>query len=152
MKVIMLADVDTVGQIGDVVNVAAGYARNFLLPRKLAAEATERSVKNLNHQKRVAEARRKKEVAGAEAVKRRIETTQIHITANVGEEDKLFGSIGTRDIEEALAAQGVEIDRKRIVLDEPIKRAGVHEVPIRLGYDVIATARVQVVKAETPEA
>lgn len=146
MKVILLADVEDVGKIGDALDVADGYARNFLIPRNLGVQATERSLKQLTHQKRLAEDRRRKEVSAAESVKRKIETLQITIPAKVGEEDKLYGSVTSRDIYDALTAQGVDVDRRRIVLDEPIKRAGVFDVPIKLGYEITAQAKVWVVK------
>jgi large subunit ribosomal protein L9 len=94
----------------------------------------------------LAEDRRRKEVSAAESVKRKIETLQITIPAKVGEEDKLYGSVTSRDIYDALTAQGVDVDRRRIVLDEPIKRAGVFDVPIKLGYEITAQAKVWVVK------
>ncbi|MCB1154511.1 MAG: 50S ribosomal protein L9 [Deltaproteobacteria bacterium] len=149
MKIIMLADVDGVGQLGDAVDVAAGYARNFLIPKKLAVKATERSIKQLEHQQRVAEASRRKQVASAESLKRKIETMHVEIAAKVGEEDKLYGSVTNKQIHEALLANGVDVDRKRIVLDEPIKRAGSHDVTIKLGYEVSAVAKVMVVSDGT---
>ncbi|MCL4233669.1 MAG: 50S ribosomal protein L9 [Deltaproteobacteria bacterium] len=146
MKIILLADVEDVGKIGDTVAVADGFARNFLIPRSLAVAATERSLKQLAHQKRLAENRRRKAVSAAESLKRKIETLQLTIGAKVGEEDKLYGSITSRDIHDALTAQEVDVDKRRIVLDEPIKRTGVFDVPVKLGYEVTAIAKVWVVK------
>ncbi len=146
MKIILLADVEDVGKIGDTVAVADGFARNFLIPRSLAVAATERSLKQLSHQKRLAENRRRKAVSAAESLKRKIETLQLTIGAKVGEEDKLYGSVTSRDIHDALTAQDVDVDKRRIVLDEPIKRTGVFDVPVKLGYEVTAVAKVWVVK------
>ncbi|MCZ7584929.1 MAG: 50S ribosomal protein L9 [Deltaproteobacteria bacterium] len=151
MNVILLSDVEAVGKVGDMVRVADGYARNFLIPKKLAVKATERSVKQLAHQKRTAEARRKRLTDAAESLKRKIETLEITIQARVGEENKLFGSVTVRDIHAALAAQDVDVDRRRIVLADPIKSAGTFDVPVKLGYDVTATARVRV-ESDAPEA
>jgi large subunit ribosomal protein L9 len=145
MKVILLSDVHEVGKIGEIVNVAAGFARNFLIPKKLATQATDRSVKHLEHQKHLAESRRRKEVSAAESVKRKIETLQITIPAKVGEEDKLYGSITSKNVHDALVANELDIDRRNIVMEEPIKKTGVYEVPVKLGYDVVAMARVQVI-------
>jgi large subunit ribosomal protein L9 len=145
MKVILHSDVEEVGKIGDIVNVSDGFARNFLIPKKLAVAATERSLKQLNHLKRLAESRRKKEISSAEAIKRRIETLQITIPAKVGEEDKLYGSITSKQIWDALVAAEVDVDKRRIVLDEPIRKVGVYEIPIKLGYEVVAKARVQII-------
>ncbi len=146
MKVILLKDVETVGKIGASMDVADGYARIFLLPRKLAVQATERSMKQLNHQKRLAQTRLRTETASAESLKRKIESIQITIPAKVGEENKLYGSVTSKNIQEALAANAVEVDRKRIVLDDPIRTTGVFDVPVKLGYNVEAVAKVWVVK------
>ena len=146
MKVILLKDVDKVGKIGDAVAVSNGYARNYLIPRNMAIQATERSLKQLNHQKRLAEVRKRKEVAGAEGIKRRIESLQITIPAKVGEEEKLYGSVTSRNIQEALEKLEVQVDKRNILLEEPIRNVGVFEVPIKLGYEIKATAKVWVVK------
>ncbi len=146
MKVILLKDVDNVGKIGDSLSVADGYARNYLIPRDMAITATERSLKKLNHQKRLAEDRKRKEVAGAEIIKRKIESLQITIPAKVGEEEKLYGSVTSRNIQEALEKFDVRMPKRDILLEEPIRSIGVFEVPIKLGYEVQATAKVWIVK------
>ncbi len=146
MKVILLKDVDKVGRIGDALTVANGYARNFLIPGNMAIQATERSLKQLNHQKRIAEDRKRKEIAGAEGIKRRIESLQITIPAKVGEEEKLYGSVTAKNIQDAFAKMDVEVRKRDILLEEPIRTVGVFEVPVKLGYEVKAKAKVWVVK------
>lgn len=144
MKVILKEDVKSLGEMGAIVNVAPGYARNFLLPRGLAAEANVRNVKALEHEKRVIQEKAKKLREAAMSLSERIAAATVTLTAKAGEEEKLFGSITAKDIAEALAGQGIEVDRKRIVLDEPIKRLGAHEVTVKLGHEVTATLKVQV--------
>lgn len=148
MKVILIKDVDAVGRIGDTVDVARGYAHNYLIPGKHAVAATQRSLKQLNHQKRLAQSRLRKEVGAAESLKRKIESIQITIPAKVGEDDKLYGSITNKNIQEALAASGVEVDRRNIQLEEPIRSAGAHQAVVKLGYQVEAQAKIWVVKEE----
>ncbi len=146
MKVILLKDLEKVGRIGDALTVSNGYARNYLIPRNIAIQATERSLKQLNHQKRLAEDRKRKEVAGAEGIKRRIESLQITIPAKVGEEEKLYGSVTAKNIQDAFEKLDVKVRKRDIVLEEPIRSIGVFEVPVKLGYEVKATAKVWVVK------
>ncbi len=149
MKIILLADVEDLGRIGDAVTVADGYARNFLVPKKLAIQATERSLKQLNHQKKIADVARRKATSTAESIKRKIETLEISIQAKAGEDEKLYGSVTSRDIHKVLVENEVEVDRRRIILEEPIRQIGVFEVPIQLGYEVTATAKVWVVAKES---
>jgi large subunit ribosomal protein L9 len=144
MKVILREDVKNLGAMGAVVNVTPGYARNYLLPRGLAAEANVKNVKALEHEKRVIEEKARKLKATAMSLSERIAASTVTLRAKAGEEDKLFGSVTAKDIAEALAEQGLEIDRKKIVLDEPIKRLGSHEVKIKLGHEVTAALRVEV--------
>jgi large subunit ribosomal protein L9 len=144
MKVILKEDVKSLGEMGAIVNVSPGYARNFLLPRGLAAEANVKNVKALEHEKRVIQEKAKKLREAAMSLSERIAAATVTLTAKAGEEEKLFGSITAKDIAEALAGQGIEVDRKRIVLDEPIKRLGAHEVTVKLGHEVTATLKVEV--------
>ncbi len=154
MKVILREDVDKLGRMGDLVSVADGYARNFLLPRNLAALATTKNIKSLEHEKRVIADRLKKEKMAAEEEAKKVGAISVSITVQVGEEGKLFGSVTSKDIADAIAAQGVEIDKRMIQLEKPIKEIGTFMVPVKVHHDVTAQVKVEVVKAEevTPEA
>lgn len=148
MKIVLLQDVAKLGNAGDVVTVKDGYGRNFLIPASLAALANPKNLKFLEHQKSVAEAKVLKELKTHKAVAQRIAKAEVVAKVQVGEEDKMFGAVTTSDIAELLAAQGVEIDRRLIQLDEPIKALGIYTVPIKLHADVDAIVRVKVVKIE----
>ena len=147
MKVILQADVDNLGTTGDVKDVADGYGRNFLLPRQLAVIADARNVNRLAHQKRVASARQTKLMAAAKETADKISKTPVSIKRQAGEGDKLFGSVSNIDIAEALAASGVEVDRKAIVLDEPIRSIGVYQVAVKVLRGVDASVKVYVIRA-----
>jgi large subunit ribosomal protein L9 len=148
MEVILRADLDKVGSRGQVVNVAAGYARNYLFPKKLAVPATEAN-KKIVEQERLAHLRREaKEKTEAEDLSRMMAGVTITIAGKAGEMDQLFGSVTAKDIAEALARRGYEIDRRKIHLEEPIKQLGEHKVPIRLHREVTVEVTVQVVKEE----
>ena len=148
MQVILQENIDNLGKVGDIVKVKPGYARNYLLPRGLAAEASTRNVSQLEHQKRAAQKRRDKIRIDAEKVAKAIESAKVTLARQVGEEDKLFGSVTTADIEEALRSAGIAgISRKQIHLPEPIKALGLHEVPVKVHPEVTAKVRVNVVKA-----
>ncbi len=144
MEVILQEDVENLGEIGDIVKVKDGYARNYLLPRGLALTASRRNVRVLEHQKRLTAKKRERAQRNANAVRDRLSSLTLSITARAGEEDKLFGSVTNIDIEKALQAQNVTIDRRKIVLTEPIKQLGTYTVPIRLSRDVEASITVQV--------
>ncbi|MDP8255762.1 MAG: 50S ribosomal protein L9 [Candidatus Alcyoniella australis] len=146
MKVILMENIENLGNIGDVVTVSDGYGRNFLIPRKKAARATTRSVNGLEHQKRLAEIKLRKERDEADKLKRRIESVSLTIPAQVGEGDKLYGSVTNMAIQKALITEGIEIDRRHIVLDEPIKNLGIFTVTCKLSHDVQAQCKVWVVK------
>lgn len=133
MKVILKQDVKDLGKVGELVSVASGYARNFLFPRKLAAEATEKRVKEFEHWKRVAESRQKKAMADRKATLDKIAGLQLVFSLNAGEEDKLFGSVTNKDISDELEKQGHVIDKRDITLPEPIKILGQHKAVIKLG-------------------
>ncbi len=144
MEVILREHVDNLGRRGEVVKVADGYARNYLLPRKLALLATEGNKKQIERERTRFEARESEERKVAEAVRDRIATVEIVIQRKVGETDVLYGSVTSADIAEALAAKGVDIDRRKVQLPDPIKKLGDFDVPIRLQRDVVATIKVTV--------
>ncbi|MCP4806495.1 MAG: 50S ribosomal protein L9 [Proteobacteria bacterium] len=146
MKVILQSDVANLGNVGDVVDVADGYGRNFLLPRGLALLADARNVKRLDHQKRVTAHRRARLEASANELAGRLADAAVSIKRTAGEEDKLFGSVTNRDIADALAADGFEIDRRSIILDEPIRNIGVFTVPVKLTMGVEASVKVYVIR------
>ncbi|HEX4406515.1 MAG TPA: 50S ribosomal protein L9 [Polyangia bacterium] len=148
MQVILRDDMDNLGKSGEVVNVKPGYARNYLLPRGHAIKATETGVKRVEHEKRVIAARTAKLAKEAQAEADKLSQISVSIARAVGEEDKLYGSVTTRDIAEALAAKGVKVDSKKIHLDEPLKALGMTEVQVKLGRGVNATIKVWVVKEE----
>lgn len=145
MDVILIENVSNLGAVGDLVQVKDGYARNYLLPKKLAILATPKNVKQFEHQKRVVAARMARMKADATGVKERIEALSCKIARQVGEEEKLFGSVTTRDIADAMSDAGVEIDRRAIQLDAPIKTTGNFEVVVKLHHDVVATLKLWVV-------
>jgi large subunit ribosomal protein L9 len=145
MKVILKSDVKDLGNIGEVVNVKDGFARNFLVPKGLAVEASTKNVKVFEHEKKKIQEMARKVKAGAAGLAEKISAAKITIKAKAGEEDRLFGSVTSMDIADALKAEGIEIDKKKIQLDEPIKRVGEYTVAIKLHSDVSAQLNVQVV-------
>jgi large subunit ribosomal protein L9 len=148
MDVILREDVEKLGTRGQLVKVAPGYARNFLLPNKMAVAATE-SNKKIVEQERQAHLRREAKVEGeAQEVGKMLGTVAITISQKAGENDQLFGSVTSKDIAEALEKQGYTIERRKIVLEEPIKTLGEFKVPIRLHREVTAEVTVHVVKEE----
>jgi len=147
IHVVLQGDVQNLGKSGDLVRVRPGYARNFLIPRGLAAPATAGNVARVEELKRQALAKAAKELAVAQELVKKIEAASVKISRPVGEENKMYGSVTSRDIEEAFKAQGIELDRKKIQLDEPIKALGPAEVNVKLYRDVVAKLRVEVVKA-----
>jgi len=144
MKVILREDVENLGKGGELVEVKAGYGRNFLLPRGLAVAANPKNVRELEHQKQIAMAKAAKLKASAEAVARRLAETPVTLKRKVGEQDKLYGSVTAMDLAEALAARGLEIDRRSIDLAEPIKTTGDFEVPVKLHSEVAGKVKVKV--------
>lgn len=148
MQVILREDVEKLGKIGDLVKVSDGYARNFLVPTKKAIEATPKNLNAMNHAKKMVSDRLRKVKKEATAEADKIKGLSIVIKAKTGEEGKLFGSVTTMDIAEAMKAQGVAIDKRKIVLDEPIKRLGDFTVSIKLHADIAADIKVSVVAAE----
>lgn len=147
MNVILAENVKGLGNMGEVVKVKPGYARNFLLPNKLAVEASNRNLNELEHHRHQLTRKAEKLSQEASALKDRIEAVECVLTHRAGEEGKLFGSVTSMEIEAALAAKGIEIDRRKILLEQPIKTLGEHEVEIKLNAGVNATLKVQVVSA-----
>ena len=145
MKVILKEDVESLGRAGQVVTVSAGYARNFLIPGNLALEANTKNVKALEREKALIATRVEKEKGRAEETAGRLGSMSVTIARKMGEQDKLFGSVTSRDIQEALAAQGVAVDRKNILLEEPIKEAGEFAVKVKLYKGVSGDLKVLVV-------
>jgi len=148
MKVILKEDVKNLGEIGTIKNVADGYARNYLLPRNLAVEASDKSVKQFEHLKNQILAKAGKIKKSSDDLAVRLSNTQISIEAQAGEEDKLFGSITTTDIAEALSKQGIEVDKRKIAMEAPIKRLGTHNITVKLSQGVTANVALEVKKAE----
>jgi len=144
MKVILIENVEKLGNIGDLVNVKPGYARNFLLPRKCAVEANPGNVKEFEHQQRQAQRKLEKLTHESELVKKKIEALSCVVSHRASDDGKLFGSVTNMELAEKLVAAGLEIDRKRIVLAEPIRSLGVHSVPVKLDAGVVATLKVTV--------
>lgn len=148
MEVILRDHVEHVGRRGEIVKVADGYARNYLLPRKLALEATEGNRKRVERERKIVEAREAEERAAAEAIATRLTALELSISRKVGENDQLYGSVTNADIADLLKARGFDIDRRRILLPDPLKALGESTVPVKLHRDVTAQVRVAVVKEE----
>jgi large subunit ribosomal protein L9 len=144
VQVILNDDVPNLGRTGDVVRVRAGFARNYLLPRGLAVEANPKNLRAFEHQKRTAMSKREQRKSQAASLKQQIETLALTIAARAGEEGKLFGSVTNLDVERALRERGIEIDRRRIILEQPIKQLGEFTIPIKLDPEVEATLRITV--------
>jgi large subunit ribosomal protein L9 len=148
MNIILTESVEGLGTIGDVIKVKPGYARNYLVPRGFAIEANPRNVNELAHQKRQLERKVQKLTQEAQVLKQRLEAVTCLFSQRAGEEGKLFGSVTSMDIHEKIVAAGIEIDRKKIQLEEPIKTLGDHDVTIKLQAGVTATIKVSVSAAE----
>jgi large subunit ribosomal protein L9 len=148
MKVILQKDVKDVGKVGEVVSVSAGFARNFLFPRKLASEATEKRVSEWEHLNRVAETKKKKAVAERQELLKKVTGSAVKFKAPAGDSDKLFGTVTTTDISRELEKQGFSIDRRDIHLEEPIKLLGNHKATVRFGEGLEATLQIVVERAQ----
>jgi large subunit ribosomal protein L9 len=144
VQVILSEDVPNLGRPGDVVKVRAGYARNYLLPRRLAVEANSKNLRAFEHQKSLAMLRREANKGQASKLKQQLEALTLTIGANAGEEGKLFGSVTNIDIERALRERGFDIERRKIMLAEPIKQLGEFTVPVRLDPEVEAGVKLTV--------
>jgi large subunit ribosomal protein L9 len=148
MKVILRDDIEKLGTAGNIVNVADGYARNFLFPRNLAVPATRgntRSIEEIKKQKQVRENKRRRE---AEKMKDKLEKLSLTAEVQTGEEDKIFGSVTAANIATLIEKQGIEIDKRKIHLDEPLKALGVYTIEIKLATDVTAGVKLWIVKKE----
>ena len=146
MEVILRDHVENLGRRGEIVKVADGYARNFLLPRKLALPATDANRKWVERERKIAEVRDQEERGAAEAIATRLSALDLTISRKVGENDQLYGSVTNADIAELLAKKGFEIDRRKILLPDPIKALGESTVPVKLHRDVTAQIKVTVAK------
>ena len=145
MEVILREHIDNLGRRGDIVKVAEGYARNYLLPRKLALAVTEGNKRQIEREKKVAEVREAQEKSQAEALAERITQLEIEIARRVGENETLYGSVTSADIAHALQAKGFDIEKRRINLPEPLKALGESTVPVKVHREVVAQLRVKVV-------
>jgi large subunit ribosomal protein L9 len=146
MEVILRQHVDNLGERGQVVKVADGFARNYLLPRKLALPATEGNKRHVERERKIVETREAEEKGQAEAVGARLAAIDISIARRVGDTDQLYGSVTAGDIADYLKAKGFEIDRRRLVLPDPIETIGEHKVPLKLHRNVTVPLVVKVVK------
>ncbi|MGB9780689.1 MAG: 50S ribosomal protein L9 [Caldanaerobacter sp.] len=145
MKVILVKDVKNVGKAGEVVNVSDGYGRNYLIPKGLAIEATESNLKMLNEKKKAEERKRQQELEQAKELAQKLSKVGVTLKVKAGENGKLFGSVTSKDVEEALKEKGFEIDRKKIVLPENIKTIGTYYAEVKLYQGVTAKVQVDVV-------
>jgi large subunit ribosomal protein L9 len=148
IEVILKEHVEHLGQRGEIVKVADGYARNFLFPRKLALAVTDENKRQIERERAKAEAREADELRVAQALATRIENVEISIARRVGDQETLYGSVTSADIAEALAARELNIDRRRIQLPEPLKALGEHTVPVKLHRELTANVKVKIVPAE----
>ncbi|MEE9553854.1 MAG: 50S ribosomal protein L9 [candidate division Zixibacteria bacterium] len=149
MKVILRDDIEKLGTVGDVVEVADGFGRNYLLPRNLAVRATKgnlRSIDEIRKQKQFRDNKKKKE---AEKIKDKLEKLSLTAEVQTGEDDKVFGSVTSANVASLLESQGFEIDRRKILLDDPLKALGVYTIEIKLASDVTAAVKLWVVKKES---
>ncbi|MBD5416878.1 MAG: 50S ribosomal protein L9 [Desulfovibrio sp.] len=151
MKLILRADVENLGNLGDVVEVKPGYGRNYLLPQGLAMVASPANLKVFEQERNKLQARMDALRAEARGLAARLEALKVVIPMHVGENDKLYGSVTSTIIGDAIAEQGLEVDRRRILMDAPIRTLGEHPVRVRLHADVIAVVPVQVVSDHQPE-
>jgi large subunit ribosomal protein L9 len=146
MKVILREDIEKLGKCGEVIEVKSGYGRNYLIARNLAVPATKGNLKAIDEIRNQKLLRDKKNMKEAERIKARIEKASIMAEVNVGEEERVFGSVTASIISELLAKEGITIDRRNIVLEEPIKSLGVFTVPVKIATDVVASLKLWVVK------
>ncbi len=146
MQIILLENIPSLGKAGDLVKVSEGYGRNFLIPQKKAVVATEKSIKVLEHQKREVQQRIEKTRKDVEKIAQKIGALSCTLVKPVGESGKLFGSVTSMEIETYLKENGIDVDRKKILIEEPIKSLGMHTVLIKLGPEVVAQLKVEVVQ------
>jgi large subunit ribosomal protein L9 len=145
MEVILLENVPSLGKAGDIVQVAVGYGRNFLIPQKLAIEATPQNIRIWEQQREVFRHKKSKELERAREEAQRIESISFTIRRTAGESEKLFGSVTSLDLQKALQEQGIVVDRKKILLPHPLKKLGSYSIPIKLHPEVTAQMNIQIV-------
>jgi large subunit ribosomal protein L9 len=150
MKIILKQDVENVGRKGDLVNVSAGYGRNYLIPKKMAIEVTPSNLKMIEIERQALKKKVEKERVSYRDLIQRLSEATVIFTRKAGEKDMIFGSVSAADIKDALDQQGFEIEKKKIGLDEPIKRLGNYTIPVRVFHDDKAELRVEVRKEEGP--
>jgi large subunit ribosomal protein L9 len=148
MKVILTKNLDNLGKAGSLVEVKPGYGRNYLLPRQLAVLATAKNLRQLEHEKSGILARASKEKTNMDAMAKKLSAIEVKFTRKVGDQNKLFGSVTSKDVHEQLAAQGYQVERKQIHLPEPLKEIGSHEVEVKLHTEVSAKVKVTIIAAE----
>jgi len=146
MEVILREHVDHLGKRGEIVKVADGYARNYLLPRKLALPATDGNRKHVERERKIMETREGEERGRAEAIAARLQAIDIAIARRVGDTEQLYGSVTASDIADLLKAKGFEVDRRKLILPEPLKTLGEHNVPLKLHREVTVALKVRVVR------
>jgi len=144
MKVILTKDLDNLGRAGALVEVKPGYGRNYLLPRNLAVLATAKNIRQLDHQKAGILSRAAKDKQNMSAMAQKLSAVEVRLSRKVGEQNKLFGSVTSKDIHEQLVNQGYQVERKQIHLPEPLKEIGTHEVEVKLHSDVAAKVKVTI--------
>ena len=146
MKVILRKEVESLGNVGDIIEVKAGYARNYLIPRGFALKADKQNIKLLEDEQQKVLLKISKDKKSAQKMAEKLNTVSCTATVTVGEEDRVFGSVTTQEIADLLKDKGFEIDRKKIILDEPIKALGIYDIPIKLHSEVEAKIKLWVVK------
>lgn len=151
MRVILKQDVENLGRKGDSVDVAAGFGRNYLIPKRLAIEVTSSNIKMIEIERQALKKRIEKERLSYQELIQRLNQTNLTFKKKAGEKDHIFGSVSSSDIKDALQALGYDIEKKKILLDEPIKRVGNYTVPIKVYYDEQAELKVEVLKEEETE-
>ncbi|HEC97588.1 MAG TPA: 50S ribosomal protein L9 [Nitrospirae bacterium] len=148
MKIILRENVETLGNMGDIVMVKKGFARNYLLPRNLAVEANPRNINEFEHHKRIIQEKVSKVRNAAQILAEKIVSKPVIIKAKAGEEDRLFGSVTNIDIQKALKKSGFDIEKRKIILDEPIKRLGEYTVKVKFHHEITVNLTVQVSREE----
>lgn len=151
MKIILKENIENLGKKGDIVEVAAGYGRNYLIPKNLALEVTPSNMKMIEMQQKALRKRLEKEIASSQKMIEQLNQVSLTFERKAGDKDVIFGSVSAGDIREALAGLGFEVEKKKIVLDEPIKRLGHYTVPVKIFHDQKAEIKVEVRKEGEPE-
>ena len=147
MDVILLIDYDSLGKAGDIVKVKPGFARNMLIPKGIALRASRRNLAIAQEQKQIRKIRMHRELAQFEQLAKKISNTEITIEAQVGDEDKMFGSITNQDVQKSLKDKGIDVDRSAIILDEPIKSLGIYHVKVKVSSEISGDVKIYVIKA-----